>query len=364
MILWFLPGIILLGIITTYTDLKEGKIKNKHIILALAYTIIIYSILIFSGSGTIRINYFIELTVMCALSLITGFIIWYAGLWTAGDAKLFFAYSALIPLSVYKYGHIQYFDSTNILVNTFVPVFLYMFVTLMFKTNSKQKLHFLKKSFIPKQVLSMAVFLFAFGWLINIIFRIVKIPPDYFITIFILFIITLFFEKLTSLNFFKIVLIISILRLFLDPSVFSLTFATRFLTLLIIFILLRFFTIYIGFYFFTKEVDIKLLQPGMAPAEAVYEEKGRYKKQELTFYSLLGYLEEKTRQRRYIIESKSEGLTEEDVKKLKKLEKQLGFEHLRIQQTTPFAPYIFTGVMLTIILQGNAFIAIRLLLRF
>lgn len=362
---WFLPGIILLGILTTYTDLKEGKIKNKHIIMALAYSFITYSILIFLSLGTIRAGYFIELLIMCFLSLIIGFIVWYAGLWTAGDAKLFLAYSSLVPLSVYKYGHIPYFDSTNILINTFIPIFLFLFIILLFRTELKQKLFFLKKAFMPKPILEVAIFLFAFGWLIKVLFYFIKLPSNYFLVIFVLFLLMTFLEKLTSLNPLKLTIIIGVLRLIFDyHSIFSLTFLTEFLSLLLAFVLLRFFILHIGFYFLTKEMDIKLLKPRMVPAEAVYEEKGRYKKEELIFYSLFSYMEEQTRKRKYLIGPTSEGLTEENVIKLKRLEKKLGFEHIRIQQTTPFAPYMFFGALLTIALKGNAFIAIRFLLPF
>jgi len=364
MILWFLPAILILGIITSYTDIKEGKIKNKHILFALIYGVIAYSILVFINLGQIRIGYFVELIIMCVLSLVVGFIIWHVGLWTSGDAKLFFAYSLLIPLSVYKYGHILYFSSTNILVNTFVPMFLFLFVLLLFKTSFKQKVLFLKKSFIPKQIMYLAIFLFAFGWLINILFRFAKIPPNYFIMIFALFLLMMLFERITFLSLLQVTIVIGILRFIFDSSIYSLTFLKELLFLVLVFIILRFFVIHMGFYFFTKEMDIKLLKQGMVPAEAVYEEKGKYKKQELIFYSLFGYLIEKTKKRKYLFEPTSEGLTEEAVKKLKKLEKKLGFEHLRIQQTIPFAPFMFFGVLLTIILKGNAFVVIRLLLPF
>ena len=39
LIYWFLPMILLLGIVTSYEDIKFGKIRNKWIILALAYSI-------------------------------------------------------------------------------------------------------------------------------------------------------------------------------------------------------------------------------------------------------------------------------------------------------------------------------------
>lgn len=355
---WLLPGIICLGILTTYTDLKESRIRNKHIVAALVYALIAYSIFVFLNLGTIRIGYFIELLIMCALSLTTGFILWYVGLWTAGDAKLFLAYSTLIPLSVYNYGHMPYFDSTNILINTFIPIFLFLFISLLFKTSLKQKLFFLKKSFVPKQVIMLIVFLFAFGWIIKLMFLLTRIPVDYFLTMFILFILVTFFERVTSLSMFKIILLIGALRFFFDSSVFTLSFWINFLSIVLAFVILRFFVLCMGFYYFTKEVDIKLLEPGMLPAESVYKEGREYKKQELILYSLFSYLEEKSKKRDYVIEPMSEGLTEKNIKELKKLEKRSGFEHLRVQQTIQFAPYMFLGAILTILFKGNMVISI------
>lgn len=357
---WFLPAIILLGIITTYTDFKEGKIKNKHIVMALAYSFIVYIILIFLNISTIRIGYFIELLIMWALTLVTGFIIWHVGLWTAGDAKLFFAFTTLIPLSVFKHGHIPYFDSTNILVNTFVPAFFFLFFLLMFKTNLKQKIFFLKKSLQPKEIFGLTIFLFAFTWIIKIMFKTANLPMNYFITIFLLFLIMVLLEKVIFISLFKIVIVISIFRMIFDYSIYSLDFIKGFVLILALFIFLRFFIIRMSFYSLTKEIDIGLLKKGMVPAESVYIEKGKYKKQDLMFFSLCTFLQEKVKKKNYLF-SPTDPLSEKNVKKLKKLEKKLGFEHLRIQQTVPFAPFLFFGVLLTLLAQGNIFTVIGML---
>lgn len=352
MILWFLPGIIFLGIVTTYTDLKESKIKNKHIIIALAYSLIAYVLLIILNWGSIRIGYFVELFVMCGFSLITGFIIWYVGLWTAGDAKLFFAYSVLVPLSVYKYGHIPYFDSTNILLNTILPVSFCLVLNLMLKTNIKQKLLFLKQALQPQKIFSLAVSLFAFLWVITLLFKSINFPMNYFIVIFLLFIIITLLEKIFHTRIFKIIVIVSILRLILDASIYSYSFVKEFLLVLMVFILLRFFIIRMGFHFLTKEIDIGLLKEGMIPAEAIYIKNSKYKKQSLILFSIFDYFQEVASEKNYLFDP-SQPLTEQDINKILGLRKKLGFEHLKIQQTLPFAPFLFLGVLLTLLAQGN-----------
>ena len=361
MLYWFLPFIIFLGIITSYEDIKKGKIKNKWIILAVAYTIFIYLLITINyqiNDIPIRLSYFVELGLMSIFSLITGFVIWAVGLWTAGDAKLFFAFSILIPLSTYKYGHIPYLSSTNILVNTFTPLFIILAFMLMFKTNLNQKIFYLKKSFEPKQIFSLLVFLFAFIWIMNLFFSLINFQPDYFVSIIFLFLVIIILEKLIPVRLFVIVLIISGLRLLFDKT--AITFSSlKFLFFIwISFIILRFFILYLGYSILTKNVDIKLLKKGMIPAEKVYFENEKYKKESILYFSLFTYLYEKTKKRKYLFEPAAEGLSDKDVEKLKKLEKKLGFEHLRVHQTVSFAPFMFAGVLLTILFQGNLFVVL------
>ncbi len=360
-LVWFLPAIILLGSITSYTDLKESRVKNKHVVLALFYALIAYSIIIYINLGHVRLDYFVELAVMCALSLATGFMIWYVGLWTAGDAKLFFAYSALIPLSVYKYGHMPYFDSSNILINTFVPVFFYFFFMFMFRTTFKQKLFFLKKSLQPREVFSLLMSLFAFTWIITLIFKFFHFQVNYFLTISLLFLIIMLFEKVISGGISRVLAFISLLRLVFDHTVYSLAFVKGFLLIVVLFILLRFFVLRAGFSLLTKEVDINLLKRGMVPAELVYFDNGRYRKEERLTFSFFSSLRRSFKGRDYLF-NPEEALSWDDVTKLKRLRSKLGFEHLRIQQTVPFAPILFFGVLLTIFVQGNVLLALASLL--
>ena len=117
-----------------------------------------------------------------------------------------------------------------------------------------------------------------------------------------------------------------------------------------------------GYDLLSKHVDIKLLKKGMIPAEKVYIDDGKYKKDDILHFSLISYMQDKTKKRNYLFEPTAEGLTEKDVEKLKSLEDKLGFEHLRIAQTMSFAPYLFIGTLLTLLSQGNLFIVLALLL--
>jgi prepilin signal peptidase PulO-like enzyme (type II secretory pathway) len=59
-----------------------------------------------------------------------------------------------------------------------------------------------------------------------------------------------------------------------------------------------------------------------------------------------------------LIDEEAEGLTEEQIKKLR----SSGIKRVRVAQTIPFAPLLFLGAMLTIIAKGNIFIVLKLLI--
>ena len=360
-LLLFLPMILFIGGITSYQDRMSGKIRNKWILLGLSYAFVMNILIIlyyifFNDVSLLRLTYFIELIINVIFALILGFILWDVGIWTAGDAKLFMVFSALIPLSVFHYGHVPYFDASNVLINTFIPFFIIYALILLFKTTIKQKIFYLKKSLEFKQLIFL--FLFGFIWPLNIFFKLIHLPSNYFFSIFILFIILTIIEKMFKNSMVYILVCLSVLRIIFDKTIFTLQPWFILIIIFISFILLRYFILYMGYDYMTKYVDIKLLKKGMVPAENVYVDNGKYKKSPLLHFSLLSYMQEKLNEKTTVFNVTAEGLTKKDVNKLKKLEKKLGFEHLRIYKTLNFAPYMFLGVLLTIIFKGNLFIVI------
>jgi len=366
MLFYFLPMILFLGIVTTVQDIKTGKIRNKWIMIALIYAIVVNTVLVVAlhySAETVRFQYVLELFVTFMLSLFLGFIMWWIGLWTAGDAKLFAAYSALVPLTVYRFGHLPFFSSSNILINTFVPFFIVYSLIMIFKTSMKQKKTYFLKAIEPMQLVYLLLFLFAFMWPVRLFFTALGVQGNYFAAITLLFVVLVIMERFFGERLLVPLIVIGVLRIILDNQVFSLNSLVNMLFIFVTFVFLRFFILYMAYDFMTKHVDIALLKTGMVPAECIYQTKGKYKKRPILHFSLLSYVQEKTRKRKYVFEPRAEGLTKEDVKRLKSLESELEFEHLRVYKTLSFAPYMFAGVLLTILFMGNMFITIALLLQ-
>ncbi|MBS3132273.1 hypothetical protein J4212_07625 [Candidatus Woesearchaeota archaeon] len=352
-IFWFLPALIFLGIVTSYEDIKKGTIRNKWIIFSLAYAISAYMAISYysiKAGLTLRTGYFLELIGTALFSLATAFVIWHAGLWTAGDGKLFFAYSILVPLEVYRYGYIPYFSSISILINTFIPVFLFLVFLLIFRTSLKEKIEYGKQALEFNRIMQLLLYLFALIWPIRLLFAFIRLQLNYFLMIFLLFVLMTQAEKTLKLDIRYILGGIAVLRMIFDPSVFTEMAWTELFTFSVLFIVLRFFILPIGFNYFTENVPIKDLKEGMMPAEAILRKKGGYIKIPLVQFSMLSSLRQ-TSMKNTVLEQTAEGLTRDGIGRMQKM--RLPFSSIRVKHTTSFAPFLFAGAFLTIAVQGN-----------
>lgn len=137
--------IFLIGLITSYQDFKEGKIKNKWIILGLVWALGIYLLLliwaisapylaqIYSKEFTFILpSYILKVFINSLIALLGGYLLWYFNLWSAGDAKLFALFTFLLPLRFYSKSYLPYFPSFVLLINTFIPVLIFLICQNLF----------------------------------------------------------------------------------------------------------------------------------------------------------------------------------------------------------------------------------------
>ena len=332
MIIYFLPFIILFGILSSYSDIKYGKIFNKHIVIFLSVSFILNLLLVsfyYFKSIPINYSYLIELVISSCLSLIIGGLLWLIGFWTPGDAKLFFTYSFLIPLSIYNIGYIHYFPQFNLLVNTFVPVFIFMFFKLILRSSKSDKIKALKNLFNFKELIFLFIALFSFSWIIAVFER------NFLFNLFILFLIIFLLKKYLKVFLVVVSFLFFVLRLIFDKSVYNLDFLENFLIFYLVFVLIKF-ILDLSFEFFTKEISVNQLKPGMILAERVFEEKGKIKK-ERKLFSFFNF-DNPSLDDKLINEIKNKSIKE-----------------IKIYETVPFAPFMFFGVILTLLVKGNIF---------
>lgn len=361
MLYFFLPGIILLGIITSYEDIRGRGIRNKWVLLGLVYAFAVFSALVgylmFSGSG-VSPGYLGDYFLNVLIALAFGYIIWHVGLWSAGDAKLFLAYSALVPLSVYSIGYIAVFPSLTVFINTLVLILIFLIVGLLVKTGIRQKFEVIKKTFHWRLFSVSIISLFGLSWLIRMLFLFFRINYDLFTFLVLIPVIYVLISGIFRKNMKWVYLVLMGLRILFDYNyILSLQFLQHFGFMIVFYILIRYFIFGLSYELFSRPVSIERLEAGMIPAESIYREGKRYVKQE---HNPLGILKEKTRGEE--IFSKRH-LSREDIKKLSKLhmEGKINSE-LRIHSTMPFAIFMFLGVLLTLAFQGNILMALRFLL--
>ena len=347
----FLPAILALGIITSYEDCRSGKIRNRYISFALIYAVIAYLFVIIYLAYTgfeVRFSYLFDLFLNGLLALAFGFLIWNFKFWSAADAKLFFAYSVLVPLSVYSNTYFSYFPSFVILLNTFIPALFFVVFGIIAKTSLKEKMSFVMEIDL-KEFPVLLLNLFWLVWLSRIMGGF-GINLGQLGGIFIVWGMMFLIYRYAGKNRLSLGIIMSGIRVIFD---FSYVITTAFLFEMLYYTILTsgMFLLMVFLMHFsaeTRPVPVRSLKAGMIIADIIYKEGKKYKR--LPVIRAINMLP----RNRLSLDNVGGELTERGVDKLKSLQKseRLDFSEVKIKQTVPFAPFMFLGVLLTIVAEG------------
>ena len=371
MIWIFLPGILLLGLVSSYTDIRYGKIRNKHIMWSFGYAALAYIVSFYFGLMDISMLGFVFSNLIFAV--FAGFFIWYFGIWTAGDGKLFIAYALIIPLSSYRFGYEKYMPSFALLANIFIIAVLLMAILLLSKLRIKEAAQSLfevvKQILSPLQVLFSMISIFAVLWVSDIFLSFLGIKSYPIRILFTMSAMIIVEEKLREKGLL-IMIALSILRIVFDKSVYSFRFLYSFLFVLGVWMIirsaLRGALSKFAYKYFTKKIKTNDLRPGMVLSDAIQKRKGlsNIEKQALKSQSDTSIIEKDgyhlVKKPKSIadfdsfVDEESEGLTPYDIKKIR----DSGFNEIKVSQTIPFAPLIFAGVLASILAKGNILIVL------
>lgn len=347
--------ILIFGIVTSYTDMKYGKIKNIAILLLIMSGILIN---IFYTKTLVNpqletYSYFTQTISNILISFALGYFLWFGGLWSSGDAKLFLGYSILLPISIYRYDYILFFPSLVILINTFLPVAIFLLVTALIRMDYRWLANDIRRNFRILNLVKITLFIFGFSYLIQIILNYLNVQASFLLQIILLFIAIEVLEKISDTAMIVASILGSLLRIFLAfSSLLSITFFLDLILTLASLMALIFLVNPIIEFSFGKYVHIKDLESGMVLGEQLVKKRGKYIKKQssiLTIFDIFKRVGEE-------ISNKSiRKLNEEGVKELKELyrQKKLDFDHVKIVNTVPFAPFMFFGVLLTYLIQGS-----------
>jgi len=338
---FFLPLILVIGFITTYTDIKKGKIRNKHIVLAFIVGSIIYVFLLILKIISIKL---ILLTLInLGMGVVVSVLLWFLGFWSAGDSKLFVLYLFLVPTYFYRY---QSYTFLTLLVNIVLPAAIYFIFVLLFKTNTPEKILFIKKYLSFNYLYTSILLIFSVGWIIQIIFSLLHIPSNLLVSMLIMIGIDKLIRRILKFNIIYTYLFISLLRIIFQlQSIIRLQFWYSFAVFTVGFMIIRGFILDMSLVLFSKDVSVNNLKVGMIPAENIIKTKKEnkiiYEKVPMTGL----FSSSQIQNEQYLLTTAVEGLTRKDISCLKKNSVQT----LKIQQTIPFAPFMFAGVMIIVL---------------
>lgn len=380
---FFIATLAILGAIIVKEDISEGKIRNKWIKIglmmgALGYlTIFLGSVAehfgIFPKSVSIYpLGYFLDVSINFSASILASYLFWQYKLWSAGDAKFFILSSLLLPLEFYSNGLLPYFPSSALLINIFLPISLFLILKIIleiavnFRKFIASEAGFIEEhwSKIKLEISSFwnhkrrilifgGTFLLTFLFIPLVKYQTILMLPSNFGVMFSVFLIFYFLQSYTSemleiflkkkwflpsMFLFVVSYFILGLLYFSDLLIFALVvtieIGTVFLVALTVFDRLS------NFYIGQKEVTavgIKDLRSRMVISEEFVK-------------NIQGDKELKSR----LGDLYPEGLTEEQVGVLKKwfLENNQ-FKVVPVYKTFSFAPYIFIGVIVTMLLKQS-----------
>lgn len=148
----FLPIIFFLGLVTSIDDIRFAKVRNKWIVFGFLYAVMVYMVLIlwneliipfsfvFERLGLnnviynidIRPDFLWKMALNSFLSILFGFLLWQKNIVAAGDVKLFFVFSLLLPIKYYWKSFLPIFPSFALLVNIFIIILIFILLRSLF----------------------------------------------------------------------------------------------------------------------------------------------------------------------------------------------------------------------------------------
>jgi Flp pilus assembly protein protease CpaA len=335
---YFLIPTIAVGLALSYIDIKENRIPNIGVLILLINAVVMHIVLRTPA---------LEIILTFIYATLIGFGFWFVGIWPAGDGKLFIAYSLLFPTTFYLQG-LKEGLLLSFMINTFVPLFLFMMVIILYRSKQSMLKEALRYSLNPYRTFMVAIILFGFVWLVSIPIQLLNIKVGYFTYLLLLFIgfelLNRFFTAKTELFFMGC----AILRAGVDfLNIASVGFVLEFVTLLGAFLFFRFFILHLAYHLYTEKKRFSELKEGMVPAEGIKKRGKKYEKVAFFEPSLIGFF---SHARHKFIHNIDE-LTKKDIEKLKRMhaEGKLEFDILTVSKTQPFAIFLLIGYILTLI---------------
>ncbi len=352
-------AILSCGLYASYTDFRYGKIANGYTVFLIGFGIICQMVFVSEGDIT-----WIHSCVTLFGGLGISFVLFYTGIWAAGDAKLFWGISLLMPPSAFTRTPETQFYPLILMVNIFLLFLVYITLQSVYKLTFQQQRMLIVKGFVaqakqfPKRLLQVLSYVGVSGLAFYIPAHL-GIELDVAIRIALFIAIAFAFNRVVEKYIpqkYRITFHIPFLLLALFLAIPSLIQLGIFIVIIFVFpwFLIMFDSVVRSV--FTKQVPIESLRPNMIPAERIVKIEGqnmddKYVKTPAGFAN--------PARDSIIVDVSSEGLTSPQVEHLRQLAAEGSLKEyenrLLIQEKIPFALMIVLGGLVTLPAKGIAY---------
>ena len=360
--------LIACSIYTSYTDVKHKKIKNIASLGLIGFGILNHIIYFLIGGIEAKGHLVPNLGTIFWGGLF-GVMLYVLGVWSAGDAKLFWGFSVATPPMLFRSVQVSSTPFPIVmLINIFLVYLLFVLPSILLKTSREDKrvafLENIKNMEVFKDTLKrifvdfpffllllystglVSVFLIPHGININGMIRGIAI---------IVFLVWLDrFTTKRGLDIYKnlIVLLICCVGLFFIPVVRERCLVLAPIVFVVFF--LRSFFLDLGGKVFIKETNLSGLTEGVIPAERITQTATpngqiQYEKESAIFPT--------RKKHNVILDVSSRGMSENEIREIQALSKNSTFQDIadtiKIQQHCSLAAFICLGGLLTIFCKGS-----------
>lgn len=126
-------AIALVAVITSIEDIRERKIRNKWLLAGIAFAaaahlsfVIFVKFFMKDSYVVVNFSYYGKFFVNVICAFAVAVLLWKTDIWSAGDSKLFIAFSFMYPLDYYNKGFMDFFPASAMLINIFFVSFTVM----------------------------------------------------------------------------------------------------------------------------------------------------------------------------------------------------------------------------------------------
>jgi preflagellin peptidase FlaK len=371
-------------IYASYSDLKDGVIRNKLTFPLIAIGIILNAIYIFTTTSNLWL--FIEVVVVTAVIFILGYLFWKIGAWAGGDVKLFTGLAALIPFyaiplypSIVSYqilGQQFPLEATypfpfTLIINSILSILPFLLI-FVFYVAFKHKPHLIselvspirgyKKNFVLTLVITSAVTLtYTLTKELNI--------QIILLSLILIYLLSLIISKIPNKVKAVLISVVTVYALITNFQVTVSGIIFLFISVTVIEVMKKLLTS-VSKEALQDNYTIDELKEGMIPAYNIYEKDNEVYADNQSFITRIrkafktGDVSQINPPKgKLLISTMAAGLSEDDIKLLKELKTNDKIsDQFRIKKGVPFAPSILIGLIISLFIGDLAFIVEKILI--